>query len=120
MKTTLLLAAIVAIALIAVAVFLLFPSKGPIEESWSIGTSQVTEEGETTTEESIRGQRIYGNISEIGKDYITIEGLKLKITERTRVYEGTEEISLDDLRVGDYVRIDSTDNFEAFSIYRRA
>lgn len=119
MKTTLLLTAIAAIALVAVAVFLLFPSKGPIEESWSIGTSQVTEEGETTTE-SIGGQRIYGNISEIGKDYITIEDLKLKITERTRVYEGTEEISLDDLRVGDYVRIDSTDNFEAFSIYRRA
>jgi len=43
MKTTLLLTAIAAIALVAVAVFLLFPSKGPIEESWSASTSQVTE-----------------------------------------------------------------------------
>ncbi len=119
MKTTLLLTAIVAIALVAIAVFLLFLSKGPTEESWSVGTSQITEEGETTTE-SIGGQRIYGNISEIGKDYITVEDLKLKITERTNIRENGSNIAIDDLKVGDYVNVDYTDNFEAFSIYKRS
>jgi len=66
----------------------------------------------------VSGRITYGNMSEIGKDYITIEDLKLKITERTSIRENGSDIAIDDLRVGDYVRIDCTDNFEAFSIYR--
>lgn len=122
MKTTVLVAILIAVAVVVVAVFLLsVTNKGPEERSWSASVTQVTEEEETT--ESIEGQRVYGSISEIGKNYLIIDGsLKLEIDEQidehTKIYDKSDEITLDDLKAGDRVRVDYTNNLEAFRIYR--
>jgi hypothetical protein len=119
MKTTLILAIATALVLVlvAVATFSLFGAKNtPEETSWSMGATVMNEEGETTTEMVVEGQRVYGNISEIGKDYLIIDGsLKLGTDEHTKVYEN--EVALDDLKEGDRVRVDYANNFEALRIY---
>jgi uncharacterized protein YxeA len=117
MKTTLLLAIMVALILVVVAAFLLFETKSTPEETrWSKGVTQITEEGEKATEVT-EGQRLYGGISEIGEDYIVVDTLKLEVNERTKIYDNSTEIRLSDLNDGDRIRVDYTDNFEAFRIY---
>jgi len=117
MKTASLLAITVALALVVVAAFLLFGADSTLEETrWSKGVTEIDEEGEKATEVT-EGQRIYGSISEIGEDYIVVDTLKLEVNERTKIYDSGTEIRLSDLNDGDRVRVDYTDNFEAFRIY---
>jgi len=96
---------------------LLFGADSTLEETrWSKGVTEIDEEGEKATEVT-EGQRIYGSISEIGEDYIVVDTLKLEVNERTKIYDSGTEIRLSDLNDGDRVRVDYTDNFEAFRIY---
>ena len=122
MKKILVIMIIVTLALVAVAISLpslsFIANNVPKKTSWSSSVTRVTEEGEERTE-FMEGWAVNGRISKIGKDHIIIdESLNLEVNERTKVYDNGAEITFDDLKKGDMVRVHYTNNLEALYISR--